>query len=146
MIHISSYMEMITVLTRGLGITVNVLIGSAIVSFVLAFLAGFSRLSSNVLLQRTTAVYVEFFSGTSLLVHMFWIYDALSISPYVAGVAAYGLIFGAYWSPLEPRCVLSVSHVDTEACLFLHMRRLSCTGVVSLPQAMQMLLPSFVNY
>ncbi|MFC4986120.1 ABC transporter permease subunit [Salinicoccus siamensis] len=71
----------------------------------MAFIAGHSSLSTNPLLRGFTALYVEIFRGTSLIVQIFWLYYAVPMlfnidlgSNWWVGVIAIGLNYGAYMS------------------------------------------------
>ena len=75
----SSYIEVIPVLLEGLHVTLYVLFGSIIVGYSVAFIAGFGRIAKNPFINKFTAVYVEVFRGTSLIVQLFWFYYVLSV-------------------------------------------------------------------
>ena len=62
---------------KGINITISVLISSAILSYLVAFIAGFGRLSNHFIINKFTGFYVEVFRGTSLIVQLFWFYYAL---------------------------------------------------------------------
>lgn len=143
---ISSTIDIMEVLARGLNITITVLIGSAIFGYAMAFIAGFMRMSRFKLIRVPTAIYVEFFRGTSLLVQMFWIYYSFPISAYWAGVIAISLNYGAYMSEVVRGAILAVSKGQTEAAIALNMTRFQRMRLVILPQAVRMMLPEFCNY
>src|SRR5690554_5304515 len=88
----------VNVAKAGLAMTLNVLVGSAILGYTIAFITGFCRLSKKGIIRHSATVFVEFFRGTSLLVQLFWLYFALPISPYLAAIIAIGLNYGAYMS------------------------------------------------
>lgn len=128
----------------------QILVLSAIFTFVIAFVAGFGRLSRSRIVRRITAVYVELFRGTSLLVQMFWIFFALpafglELSPLLAGVIALSLNYGAYASEIVRGAIQAVPHGQTEAAIALNMTRWQRMRLVILPQALTIMLPGFCN-
>src|SRR5690625_3293434 len=109
-------------LTKGLQITITVLIASAVFGYFMAFLAGFCRLSNNLILRKFTGFYVEIFRGTSLIVQLFWLYYALPIlfgihlgNDFWVGAIAIGLNYGAYMSEIVRGSILSVAKGQSEA-------------------------------
>lgn len=150
---ISTIIDIFPVLFQGLKITVLVLILSAIFSYLFAFIAGLSRLSTNPLIRNFTIFYVEVFRGTSLIVQLFWLYYALPMlfgidlgSDLLAGVLAIALNFGAYMSEIVRGSILAVDKGQTEASIALNMTRFQRMRLIILPQAIRMMLPEFGNY
>lgn len=138
---------------RGLGITISVLIASAIIAYIVAFIAGLSRVSNNVFLNKATGVYVEIFRGTSLIVQLFWLYYAIPMlfgiqlgSNWWTGVIAVGLNYGAYLSEVVRGSILAIDKGQTEAGIALNMSRYQRMRIIILPQAVRMMLPEFGNY
>ncbi|MFC5542001.1 MAG: amino acid ABC transporter permease [Bacilli bacterium] len=153
MIIISAIFEITPQLLRGLGITISVLLGSAIISYIVAFAAGLSRVSNNVILNKVTGVYVEVFRGTSLIVQLFWLYYAIPMlfgiqlgSNWWTGVIAIALNYGAYLSEVVRGSILAVDKGQTEAAIALNMSRYQRMRFIILPQAVRMMLPEFGNY
>ncbi|WP_079525423.1 ectoine/hydroxyectoine ABC transporter permease subunit EhuC [Halobacillus hunanensis] len=148
----SNYIEIIPVLLEGLNITITVLIGSAIFGYLIAFLAGFGRLSKNFLIRNFTKVYIEVFRGTSLVVQLFWFFYVLpgllgvELSAYLIGVITIGMNYGAYMSEVVRGSILAVSSGQSEAATALNMSRFQRMRFVILPQAIRMMLPEFGNY
>lgn len=130
--------------------TIEILLAASCLSIVVAFIAGLGRVSRFGLVRRVTAVYVEMFRGTSLLVQLFWIFFALpafgfQFSPFLAGVVALGLNYGAYGSEIVRGAILAVPKGQTEASIALNMTRWQRMRLVILPQAIRMMLPGFGN-
>lgn len=153
MITINAISEIFPILMRGLQITVTVLIASAIFGYLMAFIAGFCRLSNNIVLRTFTGFYVEIFRGTSLIVQLFWLYYALPIlfdihlgSDFWAGALAIGLNYGAYMSEIVRTSILSVAKGQSEAATALNMSKYQRMRFVIFPQAVRMMLPEFGNY
>jgi polar amino acid transport system permease protein len=149
---IDSYAEITSVLFEGLWITVKVLIGSVIIGYLIAFVAGFGRIAKNGLVRKFTGVYVEVFRGTSLMVQLFWFYFAfaglfgIQVNAYWAGVLAIALNYGAYMSEVVRGSILAVSKGQTEAAIALNMSGFQQMRLIVLPQAVRMMLPEFSNY
>lgn len=138
---------------QGVRITVTVLLASVVIGYLIAFIAGFCRLSNNVILRKFTGFYVEVFRGTSLIVQLFWFYYALPMlfnfeigSNYWAGVLAISLNYGAYLSEIVRGSIQSVAAGQTEAATALNMSSFQRMRLVIFPQAVRMMLPEFGNY
>lgn len=142
--------ELLPSLLRGAGVTLHLTVVSALFSLVLAFAAGLARLSRFAVLRGLTAVYVEFFRGTSLLVQLFWLYFALPLlgirlPAMAAAIIALSLNFGAYGSEVVRGAIAAVPAGQTEAAIALNMTPSQRLWRVILPQAFPMMLPAFGN-
>src|SRR5690625_1750043 len=138
---------------RGMVITIIILIGSAILSYLTAFIAGFLRLSKRKFVRATTTVYVEIFRGTSLIVQLFWFSYALPMlfgirigSDILAAILAISLNYGAYMSEIVRGSILAVANGQTEAGIALNMTPFQRMRLVILPKAIRRMLPEFGNY
>jgi len=145
-----AYREIIPLILPGLYITIQVLLASAALAFAVAFVAGLARLSRFSVIRKITAIYVELFRGTSLLVQLFWIFFALpafgiQFSPFLASVVALGLNYGAYGSEVVRSAVLAIPNGQTEASIALNLTRWQRMRLVILPQAIRIMLPGFGN-
>lgn len=153
MITINTIIEITPQLARGLGITISVLLASAVFAYLMAFIAGLCRLSKNVFIRKFTGFYVEVFRGTSLIVQLFWLYYAVPMlfgielgSNWWIGVIAIGLNYGAYLSEVVRGSILSVAEGQTEAATALNMSSFQRMRLIIFPQAVRMMLPEFGNY
>src|SRR5699024_7455481 len=140
-------------LMQGIKITITILIASAIFGYLMAFIAGLCRLSSNFFVRKLTGLYIEIFRGTSLIVQLFWLYYALPIlfdinlgNDFWVGAIAIGLNYGAYMSEIVRGCMLAVDEGQSEAATALNMSRCQRMRLVIFPQALRMMLPEFGNY
>lgn len=141
------------VLLRGIKVTLIVLIFSIIFSTIIALVAGLSRSSSSLLVNKFTGFYVEIFRGTSLIVQLFWFSYALPGlfnihlgSDIWAGVLAISLNYGAYMSEIVRGAINSVPEGQTEASVALNMSKFQRMRLIILPQAIRMMLPEYGNY
>ncbi len=153
MITINAIADIFPVLMKGVEITVTVLLASIVLGYLMAFIAGFCRLSNNILLRKFTGFYVEVFRGTSLIVQLFWLYYAFPIlfgievgSNFWAGVLAISLNYGAYMSEIVRSSILAVAKGQSEASTALNMSRFQRMRLIIFPQAVRMMLPEFGNY
>lgn len=153
MIGISAFMEIFPVLLKGINITLIVLVLSAILAYLIAFIAGFGRLSNVWIIRKFTGFYVEIFRGTSLIVQLFWFFYAIPMlfnvnlgNELMAGVLAISLNYGAYMSEIVRGSIIAVDKGQTEAAIALNMTRFQRMRYVILPQAVRMMLPEFGNY
>lgn len=140
-------------ISQGLGTTVSIFLAAAALAFLMAFIAGLCRLSSNIIIRGFTAFYVEVFRGTSLIVQLFWLYYAVPMlfgidlgSNWWIGVIAIALNYGAYMSEVVRTSVISVDKGQTEASIALNLSRFQRMKDVILPQALRLMLPEFGNY
>lgn len=148
-----STIDISLVLLKGVKITLIVLVFSIIFSTIIAFVAGLSRSSSNLLVNKFTGFYVEIFRGTSLIVQLFWFSYALPGlfnihlgSDIWAGVLAISLNYGAYMSEIVRGAINSVPEGQTEASVALNLSKFQRMRHIILPQAIRMMLPEYGNY
>jgi polar amino acid transport system permease protein len=139
-----------TLLLKGVGVTVQLLIYSAIFAFIIAFIAGFGRLSKYRMIRIITVAYVEFFRGTSLLVQLFWFFYVLpffgvELPALIVGVMALAMNYGAYASEIVRGSILAIPKEQTEAAIALNMTYWQRMRRVILPQAIKIMLPGFGN-
>ncbi|WP_019154084.1 ectoine/hydroxyectoine ABC transporter permease subunit EhuC [Robertmurraya massiliosenegalensis] len=146
----SAYLDIVPKILPGVIVTIEILLAASCLAIVVAFIAGLGRISRFAFIRRITAVYVELFRGTSLLVQLFWIFFALpafgfQFTPFLAGVVALGLNYGAYGSEIVRGAIMAIPQGQTEASIALNMTRWQRLRLVILPQAIRMMLPGFGN-
>ncbi|WP_454190790.1 ectoine/hydroxyectoine ABC transporter permease subunit EhuC [Paenibacillus sp. Marseille-Q7038] len=146
----NSWIDFLPSLLKGAEITVLVAFFSSILAIIVSFIVGLLRLSKLWIVRTVSAIYVEIFRGTSLLVQLFWLYFALpfigiELPKMLAAILAIGLNFGAYGSEIVRSAVLAVPKGQTEAAIALNMKSWQRLTHVILPQASLQMLPSFGN-
>lgn len=146
----NSWIDFLPSLLKGAQITVLVAFFSSILAIIVSFIAGLLRLSKLWIFRAISAIYVEIFRGTSLLVQLFWLYFALpfigiELPKMLAAILAIGLNFGAYGSEIVRSAVLAIPKGQTEAAIALNMKPWQRLWHVILPQASLQMLPSFGN-
>ena len=140
-------------LSRGLFVTISILIASSLFAYFMGFVSGLLRLSKHTVVRKLTGLYIELFRGTSLIVQLFWLYYAIPMlfginlgSNWIIGVIAIGLNYGAYLSEVVRGSVEAVDDGQTEATIALNMSSFQKMRYIILPQAVRMMLPEFGNY
>ncbi|WP_408011838.1 ectoine/hydroxyectoine ABC transporter permease subunit EhuC [Pseudalkalibacillus sp. A8] len=144
------YLDILHKLLPAGWMTIKILVTSALLTYLIAFIAGLGRVSQFSIIRTLTMIYVELFRGTSLLVQMFWIFFALpafgvEFSAFWAGVLALSLNYGAYASEVVRGSILAIPKTQTEASIALNMTRWQRLKLVILPQAFRIMLPGLGN-
>lgn len=140
-------------LSRGLFVTISILIASSLFAYFMGFVSGLLRLSKHKIVRKLTGLYIEIFRGTSLIVQLFWLYYAIPMlfginlgSNWIIGVIAIGLNYGAYLSEVVRGSVEAVDDGQTEAAIALNLSSFQKMRYIILPQAVRMMFPEFGNY
>lgn len=138
-------------LYSALGITLKIGVLSFILAVLISIVVGSlrGRHISKPISSILTA-YVEFFRGTPLLVQLFVVYYGLPsfglrMDPIFASVLTMGLNSGAYLSEAVRAAVLSVDKGQYEAASILGFNSYQTTVHIVLPQALKIVIPSFMN-
>lgn len=137
-------------LGSGAVMTILVMNCATLLAAVISIVFGLMRLSRNFIIQGAATVYIEFFRGTSLLVQLYWIYYVLplmgiTLSPYVSGVLALGLNFGAYGAEIVRGGIQAVPRGQYEAALALNISPASRMRRIIIPQIYTIILPPAAN-
>lgn len=145
-----SFFDFIPMLLEGLKSTVTVTCFAALVTGICALAAGLCRLSRFRSVRTATAVYVELFRGTSLMVQLLWIYFALpfagiEVPKLLAAVLAIGLNYGAYGSEIVRSSILAIPKGQWEASQALNFTPYQRMVRIILPQAFLRMLPPSGN-
>ena len=136
-------------LLSGAGVTLRITVGAFAIALLVGVPLGVGR-SRSALVRRLSAVYVEAFRGTPLLIQLFFLYYGLPSVGVVlsADVAAYlglGLHGGAYLCEIVRGSLNGVPRGQEEAALALGMSPRQTVCHVLLPQALRTALPPLVN-
>jgi polar amino acid transport system permease protein len=147
---------------KGLTYTILIAIAGIILAVLLALLGALGRLSRNPVAFGVAGFYTSFFRGTPLIVQLFIITFALpvvvgnlglpesveellTLDPFVAGIVALGLNYGAYMTEIFRAGIQSVSHGQSEAADALGMTYPQKMKRVVLPQAFRVIIPPTGN-
>jgi polar amino acid transport system permease protein len=147
---------------KGLTYTILIAFAAIILAILLALLGALGRLSRNPVAYGVAGFYTSFFRGTPLIVQLFIITFALpvvvgnlglpqsveellTLDPFVAGIVALGLNYGAYMTEIFRAGIQSVSHGQSEAADALGMTYPQKMKRVVLPQAFRVIIPPTGN-
>lgn len=135
----------------GAALTVLLSIGSALASAALGLALGIGLSLSRGWLNLLLTMVLGFFRAIPVLMLIFWTYFLLPIVfhidvPGVLSVmCALALIGGAYLAHSVHAGISGIRTGQWDAGLSLGMTRVAVLRYIVLPQALQMMLPSFVN-
>ncbi|HSO07996.1 MAG TPA: ectoine/hydroxyectoine ABC transporter permease subunit EhuC [Pelomicrobium sp.] len=137
-------------LLAGLGVTLQVTFGAALLAVVIALAAGLARLSRWRMLRLPAIVYIEVFRGTSALVQLFWFYFVLphfglELSAMTVGIVVLALNTGAYGAEVVRGAIQAVPRGQREAALALNLTPRQRMTRIVLPQALPAMLPPAGN-
>lgn len=138
-------------LALGLWTTARLTLLCIVLGTAIGFLVGLARASDSRLLRAATAVYVEFFRGTPVLIQLFWIFFCLplilgvELSNFASGAIALTLYMGAISSETFRSSLRSVGRDQMDACVALGLPpRVRILSVV-LPQAVLRAAPTLLS-
>ncbi|MBS0341068.1 MAG: amino acid ABC transporter permease [Proteobacteria bacterium] len=109
------------------------------------------RLSKVRWLEYPALWFTEFYRNTPPLIHFFWAFYALpvvlgvSLDPYVAAIIALSTQSGAFYAEVFRGGVISVERGQWEGARALGMKPQNVLRRVILPQALQRMLPPFME-
>jgi len=142
--------EVMPALLRGLLISVELIIPSALCGIVIGVVVGVLRVFGHPLVVRLANTYVLIFRGFPLVVQLFIWYFGLPhlgiyLSPFVASVVGFSLCSGAYHSEYVRGALLSIKRGQLLAAQSLGFTKLQMIFSVVLPQAFRRALPGCGN-
>ena len=142
--------DFLPALLDGARVTAGITAAAALLAVFLAFASGLARLSRSMPLRKGSAVYVELFRGTSLLVQLFWLFFVLphfgiTLTPFQTAVLGLGLNIGAYGSEVVRGAILAVPSGQAASGAALGLTQFQVMRHVVLPQALLRMLPLWGN-
>lgn len=157
--NIDMILSSLPALLSGTWVTVQLVVLSLSLGFVLALAVAFGRLSSNRFVSGATGVYVFLFRSTPLLVQIFLIYYGLGQfaavresflwpvlrEAYWCAILALTLNTAAYTGEIMRGGIQSVPFGQIEAARALGMSRPLLYRRIILPQALRQILPAYGN-
>jgi glutamine transport system permease protein len=138
-------------LMSGLKMTMILTVVSLIIASALGVVFGLFQVSKNKLLRIIATIYVDVFRGTPLIVQAFFIYFGIPaaldirISAVAAGLITLSLNAGAYMAEIVRGGIQSIDKGQMEAARSLGLPYGKAMAKVVLPQAVQVMIPSFIN-
>ena len=142
-------------LTKGLWISVKIIVPSALLGALIGILAGTARVYGPRWLKTLTNGYVAVFRGTPLVVQLYFWYFALPhleiaglrivFSAMTASIVGFALCSGAYQSEYIRGGLQSIKQGQLKAASALGMSQWQAVLTVVLPQAVRRALPGCGN-
>ncbi|GAA2234151.1 ectoine/hydroxyectoine ABC transporter permease subunit EhuC [Streptomyces nogalater] len=139
------------IILQGVGITLQLLVYSALLAAAMSFVAGAARTHRSRLVRFAAGLYTEVFRGTSALVMIFWVFFVLPVAfgwqlvPMWAGTLALGLTYGAYGAEIVRGALVAVDPAQREGGIALGFTPWQRLRLILLPQAVPEMIPSFSN-
>ncbi|MEW1827823.1 ectoine/hydroxyectoine ABC transporter permease subunit EhuC [Streptomyces sp. NPDC088196] len=136
---------------KGVWTTVQLLVLSALLATVVAFVVGIARTHRLWIVRFLAGFYTEVFRGTSALVMIFWVFFVLPVAfgwqlvPLWAGTLALGLTYGAYGTEIVRGALNAVDPAQQEGGVALSFTPWQRMRLILLPQAVPEMIPSFCN-
>jgi len=138
---------------RGVGWTVWISIVSGTIALTIGTIVALMRMSTNPLLWRPAAGYIQAIRSTPLLIQIYLIYFTLPALPILdrrldeleGGIIALGLNAGAYMSEIIRAGIESISKGQVEGAQSVGMTYLQRMRYVVLPQAFARVAPPLVG-
>lgn len=135
----------------GAGVTIKITALSVALGVIIGLFVGIARISRFKILRVLSAIYVDFFRGTPLLVQIFLVYFALPVitgqrvDPFVAAIGSCGINSGAYVAEIFRAGIQSIDKGQMEAARSLGLPYSTAMRRVVLPQAIKTMIPSIIN-
>ena len=142
--------EVLPSLLRGLWISIQLIIPSAVLGLCIGVLAGALRVFGNRAVVMAAEAYVTVFRGVPLVVQLFIWYFGLPhigiyLTPFAASVIGFSLCSGAYHSEYVRGAFLSIRRGQFHAAQALGFSRFGMIRSIVLPQALRLALPGCGN-
>ncbi|MEV7004976.1 amino acid ABC transporter permease [Streptosporangium sp. NPDC051022] len=139
--------EALPVFARAAGLTVQILLWTAVLSMAIGLVTGQMLMSRHAWLRVPARLYVDFFRLTPVLFQIVAIFFLLplllsvQVPAFTSGVIALSLNYGAFFSEIFRAGVLSLDRGQWEAADAMGMTRLQTLRRVIYPQAIRRMLP-----
>lgn len=131
--------------------TLKIAMVAILMGVVIGAILATMRLSKVRWLEYPALWFTEFYRNTPPLIHFFWAFYALpvvlgvSLDPYVAAIIALSTQSGAFYAEVFRGGVISVERGQWEGARALGMKPQNVLRRVILPQALQRMLPPFME-
>lgn len=133
----------------GLGVTVQIVAVSLVLSLVIALVTAMFRLSQSVVAQGIARVYLELIRNTPLIVQLFFMYFVIAplidMDGWTAAVIALSMFEGAYASEIIRGGIVSLPRGQWEAAYSIGLERRDALRYIILPQSIRRVLPPLVG-
>lgn len=141
----------VSALAEGTVMTVIVTAGALVVSLVLGLLLACLKTTGSRVFAVFVYVYVEIFRAVPVLTQLFIIYFGLAtigikLDPIPAAIIGFGLNGGAYLAEVFRAGLEGIDRGQNEAAKAIGMPQPMILGMIILPQAIRIVLPSLANF
>lgn len=149
-----SLIQIVGELAKGLGVSVQIFLGTLAFSLPLGLLVAFGRMSKNRIISTLTKIYISIMRGTPLMLQLFVVYYGpyylfhMKLSPGYRNSAVYiGFIinYAAYFAEIYRSGIQSIPVGQYEAAEILGYSRMQAFFRIILPQVIKRILPSITN-
>jgi polar amino acid transport system permease protein len=135
---------------KGVFLTVEISFFAIVIGLSIGILAAVARTSRFKILNLVSAIYVEVFRNTPLLIQIFIIFFGLpgigiKLSPYISGLTALVLYVGAYNTEVIRSGLEAVPRGQMEAAKSLGLTGVQAFLYIILPQTVRISLPALGN-
>jgi len=142
--------RVLPILFRGLIISIELIIPSAIFGLIIGIFVGVLRVFGDTVIRRLADGYVAIFRGFPLVVQLFIWYFGLPhlgiyLTPYMAAVLGFSLCSAAYHSEYIRGALLSIKRGQLLAAQALGFSKMQMIFSIVLPQAIRRALPGCGN-
>ena len=149
-------------LLNGTVVTVQLAVGSLILSVALGLAGASAKLAHNPISNRFASAYTTLVRGVPDLVLMMLLFyggqqivnelgtvtgwwDYLEIEQFIAGIGSIGFVFGAYMTETFRGAILAIPRGQIEAGISCGMTNLTIFRRITWPQMVRHALPGFTN-
>lgn len=133
----------------GLGVTLQIVAVSLVLSLIIALVTAMFRLSQSVVAQGIARVYLELIRNTPLIVQLFFMYFVIAplidMDGWTAAVIALSMFEGAYASEIIRGGIVSLPRGQWEAAYSIGLERRDALRYIILPQSIRRVLPPLVG-
>lgn len=136
---------------EGLLVTLAFTLATVLAGLGVGLVAGVLRINGGRWINWPVIAYIEIFRCTPLLVQLIWIYYALpvlmgvSLSPNMACFITLSLYAGSFYAEVFRGGIEAIDRGQWEAGKALGMRQQRIFRRLILPQAVRIMIPSFIN-
>lgn len=138
-------------IAQGLGVTMLFTVTTVLAGLLIGLFAGIVRTNAPLWINLPVIAYIEAFRCTPLLVQIVWVYYALPVlvgvemSPATACFLTLSLYAGSFYAEVFRGGIEAVDKGQWEAGRALGMRYSKIFRRIVLPQAVRIMIPSFIN-
>ncbi|MBX2856083.1 MAG: ABC transporter permease [Rhodobacteraceae bacterium] len=157
----SKLIEYAPLLLSGALVTISLAVSSLLLATILGALGAWGKLSKSLAPRAIASAYTTLIRGVPDLVMMLLVYyggqrllnqllealgqERIDVSPFLAGVATIGFIFGAYLAETFRGAYLAIPKGQREAATSLGLRPRQTLWLVTLPQLIRHAIPGYGN-